>query len=831
MRIRTSRHIAVALLAAAIALGVASPATAQDAVTQAAPAQTTPGDPPPAGHPDVDSEAEHVARTELPVSRRAPMPSSDAELRADYDESESHTGQGRATCGFVGLSGAALADSVAAADPSCVSGLFALTGQDARRTLSEANMAAVAERLRTVAAAYPGDDSTGAGRLVTFLRAGYHVAWHETAIGGYGDGLTDSVRSTLDTFFAAERAFDVSEGNGRVLSEAVLLADGAGLGARYLPVVKRLLNGYNSAYDRHPGMVDAVNSVYTLLFRGHTHPEFVAAVDKDRGVLTALRGFAVRHKGLLSGSKRFLPANAGRELARFLQHDSLRPAVRPMVRQLLAQSSRRGGTAALWVGLAEMADSYDKANCAAYGTCDLRATLSADVLPINYTCASTLRIRAQEMTASQLSQTCASLLNQDAYFHSVARDPGPVSGDRNTSLEVVVYNSSTDYRTYAGAHWGIDTNNGGMYLEGDPSASGNQARFIAYEAEWLRPTFAIWNLNHEYTHYLDGRFTMHGDFTSNMRTPTVWWIEGFAEYISYHYRGVTYSSAITEAGRRTYALSTLFDTTYSHDSTRVYPWGYLAVRYMLQSHRGDLDTVLSYYRRGDWNGARSFLLNTIGTRYNSDWYSWLSRCASGQCDGGSGGNQPPTADFTTTITGRTAAFTDRSTDADGTITARRWDFGDGTTSTTTSPTRTYTADGIYTVTLTVTDNNGATATTSRSVTIGSSSLPECTGSDTRALGKDCQRSNRSASNSYYDHMYLLLPAGTTQLQITASGGSGNCDLYYNAGTWATSDNATHRSTSPANQESVTVANPPSGYVYISLKGSTACTGVAVSTSF
>ncbi|PPJ44561.1 peptidase, partial [Rhizobium sp. KAs_5_22] len=84
---------------------------------------------------------------------------------------------------------------------------------------------------------------------------------------------------------------------------------------------------------------------------------------------------------------------------------------------------------------------------------------------------------------------------------------------------------------YAGAIFGIDTNNGGMYLEGDPSAPGNQARFIAYEAEWLRPTFEIWNLTHEYVHYLDGRFDMWGDFQAAMQQKTVWWVEGFAEYL------------------------------------------------------------------------------------------------------------------------------------------------------------------------------------------------------------------------------------------------------------------------------------------------------------
>jgi subtilisin-like proprotein convertase family protein/subtilisin family serine protease len=85
-----------------------------------------------------------------------------------------------------------------------------------------------------------------------------------------------------------------------------------------------------------------------------------------------------------------------------------------------------------------------------------------------------------------------------------------------------------------------------------------------------------------------------------------------------------------------------------------------------------------------------------------------------------GGNTPPTANFTFTTAGLTASFTDTSTDANGTIAARSWNFGDGTTSTAQNPTRTYAAAGTYTVTLTVTDNGGATATTSKQVTVSTS---------------------------------------------------------------------------------------------------------------
>ena len=86
-------------------------------------------------------------------------------------------------------------------------------------------------------------------------------------------------------------------------------------------------------------------------------------------------------------------------------------------------------------------------------------------------------------------------------------------------------------------------------------------------------------------------------------------------------------------------------------------------------------------------------------------------------------NTPPTASFSKSCTGLTCTFTDLSTDADGSIASRSWDFGDGGNSTAQNPSHTFGAAGTYTVSLTVTDNDGATGSTSQAVAVTNPPIP------------------------------------------------------------------------------------------------------------
>ena len=101
---------------------------------------------------------------------------------------------------------------------------------------------------------------------------------------------------------------------------------------------------------------------------------------------------------------------------------------------------------------------------------------------------------------------------------------------------------------------------------------------------------------------------------------------------------------------------------------------------------------------------------------------------------GTGANVPPTASFASTVTGLDVAVDGSgSSDPDGSVASYTWTFGDGSTGTGVTATHRYAAGGTYTVSLTVTDDKGATATTTRQVLVSApNQVPSATFTSTVA---------------------------------------------------------------------------------------------------
>ncbi|WP_300617225.1 pre-peptidase C-terminal domain-containing protein [Dokdonella sp.] len=192
--------------------------------------------------------------------------------------------------------------------------------------------------------------------------------------------------------------------------------------------------------------------------------------------------------------------------------------------------------------------------------------------------------------------------------------------------------------------------------------------------------------------------------------------------------------------------------------------------------------------------------------------------------GGSGGNVAPVANFSFTTSGLTANFTDSSTDSDGTIASRSWNFGDGTGSTVASPSHAYSAGGTYSVSLTVTDNGGLTNTKTQSVTVSS-------GGGGNVLQNGVTATGLSATTGSSVVYTLNVPAGATNLKFVTSGGSGDGDLYVKFGSAPTTSSYDCRSWNSGNGETCSITTAQAGTYYVMVYAYSSYSGLGLTGSY
>jgi hypothetical protein len=127
---------------------------------------------------------------------------------------------------------------------------------------------------------------------------------------------------------------------------------------------------------------------------------------------------------------------------------------------------------------------------------------------------------------------------------------------------------------------------------------------------------------------------------------------------------------------------------------------------------------------------------------------WASTCiavvTAAACGGTEPSNAPPVAAFTTSCNRLACTFENASTDHDGTIAAYAWNFGDGATSADASPAHTYTAPGgNFTVSVAVTDNDGARATIAKQLTVSANNLAPAVAFSVSCVGLACKFTDES----------------------------------------------------------------------------------------
>lgn len=540
-----------------------------------------------------------------------------------------------ASCGdltaLAGHQGDALADYlVSLPDADCLTALFSVSPSLAKAIFSRSNLSAVAQRYVRVGAAY-GSTDTALANLSVFFRAAYSLA-NEGRIDAIGDDIVAALRPAITALFAGETLFAPNSMAPTTAGTVALLITDMHDEANYLDLatqwVVRLTN--TPAHPRAALALDDPNIGYgftgllTIFYFAHMRADALPRIESDPSFAATLYRFVTSNKASLLQDPRasYQLEQAANEAFRFAQHPALLPLVRSMLVDALDHSTMAGPDRAIWLSAAQAVQAYDEANCSFYKTCNFETALAAAILSKDYWChGGVVRLRTQSLTRDQARTACATLIQETPYFHTMlATQDKPVADDHDTTLEVVVFADREEYHRYSPVFFGNDVDNGGVYLEGDPASPTNQPRFIAFVATWLQPQFEVWNLKHEFVHYLDGRYDMYGDFDAATQVPDVWWIEGLAEYIS---RGNDDQESIDAARTGQYRLRDIFSNTYTMDDyvNRAYRWGYMAVRFLFERHPEHLAAILPMFRSGQYQAYWAYL-QQLPTTIDDEFAQW-----------------------------------------------------------------------------------------------------------------------------------------------------------------------------------------------------------------
>ena len=351
---------------------------------------------------------------------------------------------------------------------------------------TSANMEFVAGKAASLSKSYSSATEDLALRKVySFLRLGYYAEFYNANVGPFTNEVTEAVKQALDSLTNNDDFYTYSNVHGANILDATGVMAEPIHGLKYRNVVTKWLTDLNSEAITHHNIRSVTNKFFTLLFQGVRNLDnFEEAISDDLDLISALSTFA--RSDWLQADADFLQNNAALELARLLIYSdaNIRSTVVTEVNSLLStytlnEPSKR----AIW---ASTVRGISLANsCSEFSTCNWVSELESAVLPQRYVCNKNADyvIRSESLTLRQQKLACASANAEEVYFHNkFGTDRNtPVVGDNNQGLELVIFDSRASYQDFAGSIFNIYTNNGGIYLEGDPSDINNQARFLAYE--------------------------------------------------------------------------------------------------------------------------------------------------------------------------------------------------------------------------------------------------------------------------------------------------------------------------------------------------------------
>ncbi len=468
-------------------------------------------------------------------------------------------------------------------------------------------MVQLASDIQARAEEYELEDATALDRLLSILRGGYYNRYYEPDEFDW-DEFTPELRqatlSVLNAFYDSNLFWTLDDDiHAGAVYEWFLLIDAAESRVEFIPMFKQLLSRFNEDFLQSHHWSNVYNSFfYEQIGRGLHRQRFIDAIIDDTEFFDRLE-LATTRQWLLTyedGYYNYLIYNTYFYIGKMHGFDVFVDRSEAVLSQLLDQEAR---FSYLWMSVARSINGWsDCERFSAYNICkeSVKPELEQILFPNTFSFDDGRMVVRTSLGRTKVESLYYAAKQVQAQFFRLTQNDAPLPDDVNDVLTMVVYDSPESYDLYQYFLNEIDTDNGGIYIE-------QSGTFYTYERT---PEDSIYTLEelfrHEYTHYLQARFSIHGIFgeTEFYEENRITWLnEGSAEYLAHatQHDGVLQRKTIVARIANDQERLSINEIVYSgyNGGFKFYRYGSLLVDFLNKHHKTTLTNIFNAVRNND----------------------------------------------------------------------------------------------------------------------------------------------------------------------------------------------------------------------------------------
>lgn len=513
---------------------------------------------------------------------------------------------------LAGLSGTEFANYVLESDQDCMSFLFG--AQQIDRLYSPEKIDAVLDLTEASAASYDG--SSGDNSLIFYLRGAYYQQFYNPTIVDIDDATHARILAVVDAYTTIPGFMDINtEQHGQMMFEMLGLMDGTSEWTRFYDFVKAYIQTVSEYRLNTYGYQIAYNQASFFIYRGQVNDRdgFGATVlGVDNEIAGLLANIVVNP--LVLEIQEYLADNYANQLGNLLEFDGALDSVKTAVQRVIDANERLSSR---WMNMVTAIDRYDTVECTEFtgNVCaddQLRAEVEALVFPNTFEFDGGAMVFHTSLSREEIEQVFYQLKEVEGNFFKVTGATEPVAGDVNDTAIFRIYGSQQEYTAYQSFLYGLNSNNGGIYIERD-------ATLYTWDREEWESTFTLEELaRHEFVHYLISRYMIPGYWgeTEMYANDRVTWVdEGMANFLAggTQYEGIEPLRTMlgwVEGREDHYTPSETVSVTYSDQL--MYPYSALLFNY-LHDEKSDVMSRLVAVLRNDDVAGYDALRSEIGS--------------------------------------------------------------------------------------------------------------------------------------------------------------------------------------------------------------------------